>query len=114
MQNLGHTRNGSAHDHFLLTPETFVRAPLPGMRNATAIVHAAPANGAGFTAYTVEFEPAGVMETGAAQMFLYVLQGVVTVDRTMLSPGQYAYLPPAPGARIAAHGAARALVLEKT
>ena len=33
-------------DHLLLTPDTFVRAPLPGMTNATAIVHAAPALGA--------------------------------------------------------------------
>jgi len=113
MQNLGHMRNGSAHDHFLLTPETFVRAPLPGMRNATAIVHAAPANGADFTAYTVEFETGGTMETGAAQMFLYVLHGFVTVDQTTLSPGQYAYLPPGERTHISAHGAARALVIEK-
>src|SRR4051812_48962782 len=95
MQKLGYTRNGSAHDHFLLTPETFVRAPLPGMKNATAIVHAAPVNGAAFTAYTVEFETGGGMEAGAAQMFIYVLHGFVTVDQTTLSPGQYAYLPPA-------------------
>jgi (S)-ureidoglycine aminohydrolase len=113
MQKLGHTRNGSAHDHFLLTPETFVRAPLPGMRNATAIVHAAPAHGAGFTAYTAEFETGGVMVTGVAQMFLYVLQGFITVDNTTLSPGQYAYLPPAQPTHIAAHGAARAFVVEK-
>src|SRR3954470_446897 len=106
MQKLGYTRNGSAGDHFLLTPETFVRAPLPGMRNATAVVHAAPAHGAAFTAYTVEFETGGAMETGAAQMFLYILQGFVTVDHTTLSPSQYAYLPPGQSTHIAAHGAA--------
>ncbi len=113
MQNLGYTRNGSAHDHFLLTPETFVRAPLPGMRNATAIIHAAPVNGADFTAYTAEFETGGAMETGAAQMFLYVLHGFVTVDQTTLSAGQYAYLPPGGSTHIAAHGPARAFVIEK-
>ena len=113
MKNLGNTRNGGAHDHFLLTPETFVRAPLPGMRNATAIVHAGSAHGAGFTAYTVEFETGGGMETGPAQMFLYVLQGFVTIDQTTLSPHQYAYLPPASSTHIAAHGAARAFVIEK-
>ena len=113
MQNLGHTRSGGAPDHFLLTPDTFVPAPLPGMRNATAVVHAAPANGAAFTAYTAEFETGGCMETGAAQMFLYVLEGFVTVDQTTLSPAQYAYLPPASGTHIAAHGPARALVIEK-
>jgi len=113
MQNLGHTRGGSAPDHFLLTPETFVRAPLPGMRNATAIVHAAPACGAGFTAYTVEFEPAGVMETCPAQMFLYVLQGLVVVGNAQLSPGQYVFLPPASRVTIIAGNKARALVIEK-
>ena len=113
MQNLGFTRTGSAPDHFLLTPDTFVRAPLPGMRQATAIVHAAPASGAGFTAYTAEFESGGRMESGAAQMFFYVLDGFVTVQQTTLSPGQYVYLPPSSGTHIAAHGAARALVIEK-
>jgi (S)-ureidoglycine aminohydrolase len=113
MQNLGDTRSGGARDHMLLTPDTFVRAPLPGMRHATAIVHTAPASGAGFTAYTVEFESGGGMEAGAAQMFLYILDGFVTVDNTTLSPGQYAYLPPTSGTHVVAHGTARALVIEK-
>ena len=43
LSDLGHTRGSRRNDHFLLTPDTFVRAPLPGMRNATAIVHASPA-----------------------------------------------------------------------
>lgn len=114
LQNLGATRGGSGHDHFLLTPDTFVRAPLPGLRNATAIVHAAPARGAGFTAYTVEFGHGGEMDTSPAQMFLYLLDGFVTVDHTTLSPGQYAYLPPASNTHIATHGTARALVIEKS
>ena len=45
MQNLGYTRSSRQADHTLLTPDTFVRAPLPGMSNATAIVHAGPAIG---------------------------------------------------------------------
>jgi (S)-ureidoglycine aminohydrolase len=113
LQNLGDTRSGVAPDHLFLTPDTFVRASLPGLRNAVAIVHAGPANGAAFTAYTVEFDRNGGMETCAAQMFLYVLEGFVTVDHTTLSPGQFAYLPPASSTHIAAHGAARALVIEK-
>ena len=113
LQDLGNTRTGGGPDHFLLTPDTFVRAPLPGLRNATAIIHTAPANGAGFTAYTVEFDHGGGMETSAAQMFLYILDGFVTVDHTTLSPNQYAYLPPASRTHIETHGNARALVIEK-
>ena len=59
MNHLGQTRSTSQRNHAVLTPDTFVRAPLPGMVRATAIVHAAPAVGAGFTQYTAEFEPGG-------------------------------------------------------
>src|SRR5215471_7060050 len=79
MQELGYTRSSRQADHTLLTPDTFVRAPLPGMRNATAIVHAGPVIGAAFTQYTVEFGPGGAMPPSAVQRFLYVLEGEVTV-----------------------------------
>src|SRR5215471_17449716 len=79
MQELGYTRSSRQADHILLTPDTFVRAPLPGMRNATAIVHAGPAIGAAFTQYTVEFAAGGAMPLTTLQRFLYVLKGEVTV-----------------------------------
>jgi len=113
MNNLGHTRSSRQSDHFLLTPDTFVRAPLPGMKNATAIVHVAPVGGAAFTEYTVEFEPGGSMQAGAAQMFLYVLEGSVTVNGKELGPGQYAYVPANRGAAIRSGSGGRAVVIEK-
>ncbi|MDQ1474216.1 MAG: (S)-ureidoglycine aminohydrolase [Bryobacterales bacterium] len=113
MHNLGHTRTSRQHDHFLLTPDTFVRAAPPGMRNATAIVHAAPAGGAAFTEYTVEFEAGGVMQAGGAQMFLYVLDGAVTVNGQILGPAQYAYVPADRGAAIQSERGGRAIVIEK-
>src|ERR1700686_1866639 len=97
MQNLGQTRSAHRADHMLLTPDTFVRAPLPGMRNATAIVHVSPAVGAAFTQYTVEFSPGGSMSPVAIQRFLYVLDGEITVtsrgQQYRLEPEGYAYLP---------------------
>jgi (S)-ureidoglycine aminohydrolase len=102
----------------LLTPDTFVRAPLPGMRNATAIVHASPAIGAAFTQYTVEFAAGGAMSPAAEQRFLYVLQGEVTVtidgQKYLLQECGYAYLPSASKAEIWASSTARAEVVEKT
>src|SRR6185295_15152995 len=80
MQKLGETRTSYQRDHALLTPDSFVRAPMPGMKGATAIVHAAPATGAGFTQYTAEFEARGALGPTAAQRFVYVLDGVVTVE----------------------------------
>ena len=48
MQRLGYTRSARQTDHLLLTPDTFIRAPLPGMNKAAAIVHVSPAMGARF------------------------------------------------------------------
>lgn len=106
------TRTRSERDHSLLTPDTFVRAALPGMRKAVAIVHAAPAQGAGFTEYTVEFDTGGSFETGANQMFLYVLAGDVAVGTHTLKPGQYAYVPAASALAIRSVQSARAIAIE--
>src|SRR5262249_3355962 len=100
-------------DHILLTPDTFVRAPLPGMRNATAIVHASPAIGAAFTQYTVEFSGGGSIAPTAAQRFLYVLEGKVNAGKQKLAADGFAYLPQGSQTAISAAGNARAAVIEK-
>jgi (S)-ureidoglycine aminohydrolase len=113
MQHLGQTRSAHRADHLLQTPDTFVRAPLPGMQSATAIVHTAPALGARFTLYTAEFEAGGLLGSASAQRFLYVLDGEVEVDGAVLSRGDYAYFPAEHAARISARTAARAVIIEK-
>ena len=97
----------------LLTPDTFVRAPLPGMERAAAIVHVSPAAGAGFTQYTVEFDSAGAMQPTLEQRFVYVLEGELNVLGRVLGPEQFAYIPAGLEARIWAVGIARAAVIEK-
>jgi (S)-ureidoglycine aminohydrolase len=97
----------------LLTPDTFIRAPLPGMERATAIVHVSPAAGAGFTQYTVEFEPSGAMHPAVEQRFVYVLEGELNVLGRVLGPEQYAYIPSEIDARVWSVGRARAVVIEK-
>jgi (S)-ureidoglycine aminohydrolase len=115
MQHLGRTRSSWQRDHLLHTPDTFVRAPLPGMRNATAIVHAAPAMGARFTQYTVELEREGSFKLDGfqAQSFVYVLEGAVTVAENDLTPNHYAWLPPDQAVRVTASQNARVAVIEK-
>jgi (S)-ureidoglycine aminohydrolase len=113
MHHLGHTRSAHRADHLLQTPDTFVRAPLPGMHKATAIIHAAPALGARFTQYTAEFEAGGSLGPAAAQRFLYVLDGEVEIDGSVLSRGDYAYLPALQAATISAKIAARTAIIEK-
>jgi len=110
---LGFTRSASRKDHLLLTPDTFVRAPRPGMCRATAIVHVSPAAGAGFTQYTAELESDGSLGPAEGQRFLYVLEGAVGVDGQTLCGDGYAYLPEGCEARVVAKSAARVAVIEK-
>ena len=112
MQSLGHSRSAHRADHLLHTPDTFVRAAWPGMRNAVAIVHAAPAIGTKFTQYTVEFDAGGELPVTGLQRFIYVLDGELTVGEAVLSPGGYAYLPPG-SAGVSTTSACRAAVIEK-
>ena len=113
MQQLGHTRSARALDHLLQTPETFVRAPLPGMLNGTAIIHAAPALGARFVQYTAELQAGGALSLTDSQRFLYVLDGEVSVDGTSLGPGGYAYIGPATHVGVTVAASARLAVFEK-
>jgi (S)-ureidoglycine aminohydrolase len=113
VHNLGHTRSCLQADHFLQTPDTFVRAPLPGMKNSTAIVHVGPANGARFTEYTVEMQPGGRLGPTHLQRFLFVLDGSVAAEEDALASGHFAYVPQGMAKEITATTAARLVVIEK-
>jgi (S)-ureidoglycine aminohydrolase len=117
VHNLGHTRSAHQSNHLLLTPDTFVRTTLPGMKAASAIVHISPALGAAFTEYTAEFENAGELGETPAQRFLYVLDGSLRLHGGgkdhLLGPRGYAYLPQGAAHRITSREKSRAIVIEK-
>ena len=117
MHNLGQTRSAHQHNHLLLTPDTFVRTTLPGMKNALAIVHVGPALGARFTEYTVEFEAQGELGPAPAQRFLYVLEGALLLEaggkgHELVARG-YAYLSQGLEHRAVAKQQSRVAVIEK-
>ncbi len=116
MHNTGSTRSHSSRDHLLQTPDTFVRTPLPCLDRAVAIVHIAPAGGAAFAQYTVEFEAAGLMRSSGFERFVYVLEGELTLhlaeQQHLLRKGSFAYLPATQTHRFSALGRARAVVFE--
>jgi len=118
LHSLGQTRSSHQRNHLLLTPDTFVRTTLPGMQRAAAIVHIAPALGAAFTQYTAEFESSGELGGTAAQRFVYVMEGTLTLDAdgksTRLAAGDYCYVPQGLPHRIAAAQVGRATVVEKS
>ena len=111
--HLGHTRSATRRDHLLQTPDTFVRAPLPGMKNGVAIVHISPAGGAKFVQYTAELAAGGSLGPADDQRFLYVLDGQVQVERDLLNPGDFAYLPAQARANVRSSGPSRIAVIEK-
>ena len=117
MHNLGQTRSASRRDHMLLTPDAFVRAPLPCIERGTAIVLVSPANGAGFTQYIAELEAGGTLTSTPAQRFVSVLSGSVDLatDNSFhpLEAGGYAYLPQGRSHTLTAHHATRLGVIEK-
>src|ERR1700750_472118 len=94
---LGETRSTRRTGYLLPTPDTFVRAALPGMINGVAVVHASHQLGAGFTQYTAELELDGRLGRTLSQRFIYVLEGHVELDirgeRHTLIPGAFAYAP---------------------
>jgi (S)-ureidoglycine aminohydrolase len=118
LHNLGQTRSSHRPNHLLLTPDTFVRTTLPGMKGCSAIVHVSPASGANFTQYTAEFEAGGELGCTAAQRFLFVIEGAVKVEvggeSKELGARGYAYVPEGLQHRVVATKASRAAVIEKS
>lgn len=117
LTNLGQTRSSQQHNHLLLTADTFVRTPLPGMKGCVAIVHAGPAMGAAFAEYTAEFEAGGELGPTPAQRFLYVIEGAIAVEvngkRSKLSARGYGYFPENSSHKIVATKSSRVAVIEK-
>lgn len=118
MHNLGQTRSSQQPNHLLLTPDTFVRTILPGMKNCAAIVHAGPSMGAAFTQYSAEFEIGGQLGSTTAQRFIFVMEGAVNLEasgkRNALGPRSYAYLPAGTTHTITASEKSRVAVIEKS
>jgi (S)-ureidoglycine aminohydrolase len=119
MHHLGLTRSVNRRDHLLLTPDTFIRTPLPGLTGGFAIVHVSPQAGAAFTQMTVELDPKGTLREGPTQRLLYVLEGQLTLTEPStrkphkLTPGSYAYLPTEHPHTLTAITRARVAVIDK-
>jgi (S)-ureidoglycine aminohydrolase len=119
MQRFGFTRSANRRDHLLLTPDTFIRTPLPGLTNGVAIVHVAPQAGAAFAMMTVELEAGGELTEGPTQRFVYVLEGEVTLSEPgkaephAMGAGSYAYLPTDYSHTLRAETKARVAVIDK-
>lgn len=117
LPQLGQTRSVRRASYLLQTPDTFVRTQIPGTTKASVIIHVSPAMAAGFTQYTVEFEPGGVLGDALGQRFVYVLEGSLVVDagshKHGLGKGGFAYIPQGVDQRVSAVEKARAVLIEQ-
>ena len=117
MHNLGYTRSSIQRDHILQTPDTFIRTVLPGMKDATAVVHVGPAAGAAFTQYTAELAPGGTLGHTSLQRFLFVTEGVadLSTDTSFktIPVGGFAYIPAGMPHTFTAHQKTVVAVIEK-
>src|SRR5262249_47549851 len=119
MHQFGVTRSIRRQDHAVFTPDTFVRAALPGMKKAVAIVHAAPAIGAGFTQYTAELESGGCLGDLPAsfERFIFTVEGKITADLSeqshILAKNDYVYIPPKAQNFVSAAAESKLAVIEK-
>jgi (S)-ureidoglycine aminohydrolase len=119
MHSLGQTRSANRRDHLLLTPDTFIRTPLPGLTGGFAIVHVAPQAGATFTMMTVELDARGTLTQGPTQRLIYVLEGKLVLGEPSqkkphkLSAGSYAYLPTEHPHTLTALTKSRVVVIDK-
>lgn len=117
VHNLGLTRSIRRSSHLIHTPDAFIRTQIPGCTKTNVIVHASPALGAGFTQYSAEFEAGGSLGPAEGQRFLYVLDGMVTLEygseMHTLIQNDYAYVPQDAAHRFCASQTARAAVIEQ-
>ena len=111
--SMGETRSALRPAYLLHAPDSFVRTPLPGLKNGSAIVHASPALGAKFLMYTVELQGNGSLAATDDQRFVWVLSGEILGQiqgkRPVLGPGHYIF----GGSALSALSPSVLIVLEK-
>ncbi len=120
MDPFGTTRSRVCREHALISPESFVRAELPGWRGTQGIILIAPGMGANFVQYLALMDAGGSGPPAPAgvERVVYVLEGEVTLRgggtvETTLGPGGFAFGPPDSGVGLSATRASRINVFEK-
>src|SRR5437667_5232031 len=100
MDLFGPGRSRVCRDHALITPDSFVRSPLPGWERTDGVVLIAPRMGARFIQFLAHME-AGASAGPAApgvERLVYVLDGTATVlppqePKRSLTAGGFGFAP---------------------
>jgi (S)-ureidoglycine aminohydrolase len=95
----GTTRSCIQRNYAVITPDTYVMAPLVGWKNASTVIHISPEMGARFTQYTTIMHADSISASPGPKIerCLFVLDGVVTLSMSdsdrRLTAGGFAFLP---------------------
>ncbi|MEC3906754.1 (S)-ureidoglycine aminohydrolase [Tamlana sp. 2201CG12-4] len=93
------SRTTVERNHALVTGDGFVNSVVPGWTGCEVNVVISKAMGAGFSQLITTMTSNGVLEgeTGASQLFFYVLEGACTVitssQKNRVEKGSYVYIP---------------------
>src|SRR3954462_3176923 len=81
MNLFGPGRSHVGRDHAFMTPDSFVRSPLPGWERTDGVVLIAPRMGSRVTQLLAHMEAGGTAAASASgvERFVYVLDGTATV-----------------------------------
>ncbi|MCG3149966.1 MAG: (S)-ureidoglycine aminohydrolase [Verrucomicrobiae bacterium] len=111
---LGFTRNVIKPNYALITPDGFVPSNMPGWTGVVFNVLISGALGAKFNQHLVTFakDGRGTGNSGAKQLFAYVVSGKVALNNEKLEAGGYAWLPPGTAYTFTSNDA-RVLLIEK-
>ncbi len=119
MTVFGSTRSSVRTDHALITPDSFVPAPLPGWSRTQGVILISPQLGARFCQYLARMEPgaeAGPPLPGIERV-IYVLDGEVTLRAQArvhrFGHGGYAFVPADSAVTLQAQKASQLNVFEK-
>src|SRR4051794_10032015 len=99
MSVFGTTRSAVRQDHALITPASFVQAPLPGWERTQGVVLISPRMGAHFTQYLALMETGSISGAPAAgiERMIYVLEGHVRLkhatEEHALREGGFTFIP---------------------
>ncbi len=119
MNPFGFTRSTIQRDHALITPESHVRAALPGWTHTDGVILISPQMGARFSQYLAIMGTASHagQPLPGVERFVYVIEGeaalTVTGETTVLRVGSYAYLPPHTVHTLTSHSGAQLTMFEK-
>jgi (S)-ureidoglycine aminohydrolase len=120
MDLFGPGRSHVGRNHAIITPDSFVRSPIPGWERTDCVILVSPRMGARFTQFLAQMQAGGKAGPSAqgVERVVYVLEGDLTVQppgepERNLSAGGFAFAPAGVDLRMRSDSGGRLNVFEK-